>query len=1098
MSQLCDLIGVAVILKNNQYLKFESGLDNEYQVELSRYTSLFKNATDIDTVIEGIKYGFVGRGKKDPQEFWKYFKGLGDTEGFKSFSNDLIKIGIDQISQIVLWADEDKQSWRAYRWINYDINSGLITVGSAGSLIKGYHAEKSAWSCIRDAFPNIKSAWEDKPKKKPTSKYTYKFWTKFKNNVMALENKNPREDGFYVYDNIIYDYDYKENLNFFHHGENDFTVPAGIVGIKAVAAIDKYHDTFFNFPGDVFENFTITTDLQYLDAGDFFFNGINNLKVIDSKTGELLFQTKAFKEASTLLYEREKFKQFCELLPTSDWDAIQALFKRKSSASAKSTKAKIEISEEHRIEIPFPHDYYRNMLRDDGAEEFVIEKDSIYGTVLRIYTGAASHVIIPNGVSHISEKAFSNSKTLKKIEFSNPVSIGEKAFENCINLEEIIIDARISGSKNIFWGCTSVKKVNITNNAGLDYPILHSFYEDLPTIAFNHYKGGYYIGSETNPYRVLVKYNDEKIEEAIIAPDVEMVYTLAFRGCDLFKKVIIPEGMTAIDDSAFRSCKSLKEIVWPSTLVSIEARAFCECSSLETITIPQSVKKIAKDAFSACQKLQTITISDGAEYIGDLTFANCENLKYVIIPDSVKRIRSNSFENSPNVVIVSNSEYAERYAKKNNIAFQRLQDFETGSSNKNDVVKIDKKVPSAPVKIETPTEKTILEDFVVSRGILKQYNGKDSEVVIPETVTKIGERAFKDNKKLKAVALHDGIVRIDGGAFWGCTSLQSIVIPDSVAKIDWGTFNECSALKEVTIGKGVTNIGERAFRNCKALKNLFVPDTVTYFGVSAFDGCGSLTITGYANSKAEKYALANGIKFKRIVVEDKPVPQAEVTVSNTEVNREEELRKIREDNERRVREDQERQARIEAEERKKREEEEVLRKAREAEQGVALEEAYRKAQEDAARRAALVAERRAREEEERKKREEIERICREAEERKAQEEAERERKLREEEERKAREEAARKEELRKIQEENERRIREDQERIAREQVAIRKREEEARRAREEAERKAREEAERLEKLKAERRSQKVCQHCGGKFKGLFTKTCSSCGKKKDY
>ena len=208
MSQLCDLIGVAVILKNNQYLKFESGLDNEYQVELSRYTTLFKNATDIDAVIEGIKYGFVGRGKKDPQEFWELFKGLGDDRGFKSFSNDLKKIGTNQISQIILWSDEDEETWRAYRWINYTISTEHVIVGSAVSKIKGYHAEISAWSCIRDAFPDIESGWKDIPQKKPANKFDATFWEKFKSSVNNLDPKEMREDGFYVHDNIIYNYSY--------------------------------------------------------------------------------------------------------------------------------------------------------------------------------------------------------------------------------------------------------------------------------------------------------------------------------------------------------------------------------------------------------------------------------------------------------------------------------------------------------------------------------------------------------------------------------------------------------------------------------------------------------------------------------------------------------------------------------------------------------------------------------------------------------------------------------------------------------------------------------------------------------------------------
>ena len=56
--------------------------------------------------------------------------------------------------------------------------------------------------------------------------------------------------------------------------------------------------------------------------------------------------------------------------------------------------------------------------------------------------------------------------------------------------------------------------------------------------------------------------------------------------------------------------------------------------------------------------------------------------------------------------------------------------------------------------------------------------------------------------------------------------------------------------------------------------------------------------------------------------------------------------------------------------------------------------------------------------------------------------------------------------------------------------------------REEAERKTREEAERKrieeENRKAENRKNGVCQYCGGKFKGLFTKKCSVCEKEKDY
>lgn len=36
------------------------------------------------------------------------------------------------------------------------------------------------------------------------------------------------------------------------------------------------------------------------------------------------------------------------------------------------------------------------------------------------------------------------------------------------------------------------------------------------------------------------------------------------------------------------------------------------------------------------------------------------------------------------------------------------------------------------------------------------------------------------------------------------------------------------------------------------------------------------------------------------------------------------------------------------------------------------------------------------------------------------------------------------------------------------------------------------------KQKEERRKNNLCQHCGGKFEGIFTKKCKACGKPKDY
>lgn len=131
--------------------------------------------------------------------------------------------------------------------------------------------------------------------------------------------------------------------------------------------------------------------------------------------------------------------------------------------------------------------------------------------------------------------------------------------------------------------------------------------------------------------------------------------------------------------------------------------------------------------------------------------------------------------------------------------------------------------------------------FKIENGVLVKYTGKDKDVVIPDSVTSIGDKAFYECSSLTSITIPDGVTSIGYGAFEWCHSLTSITIPDSVTSIGKEAFWGCNSLKRITIPKGVTNIEERAFEFCKNLTSITLPDSVTSIGDSAFSDCSSLT-----------------------------------------------------------------------------------------------------------------------------------------------------------------------------------------------------------------------------------------------------------------
>ena len=136
-----------------------------------------------------------------------------------------------------------------------------------------------------------------------------------------------------------------------------------------------------------------------------------------------------------------------------------------------------------------------------------------------------------------------------------------------------------------------------------------------------------------------------------------------------------------------------------------------------------------------------------------------------------------------------------------------------------------------------------------------------ANVVIPSTVTNgvttytvtsIGDNAFYKNwdggLQILSVIIPNTITSIGNYAFKSCQSLLSITIPNSVKTIGSSAFYGCYALSSVTIEKGsvLNKIGMYAFYNCTNLTSFTIlveaPPTLSYYVFSNTPNTKTLTI----------------------------------------------------------------------------------------------------------------------------------------------------------------------------------------------------------------------------------------------------------------
>ncbi len=246
------------------------------------------------------------------------------------------------------------------------------------------------------------------------------------------------------------------------------------------------------------------------------------------------------------------------------------------------------------------------------------------------YFGASSctsleSIVLPESIKTIGSGAFSGCTSLKSIKFPSSLkAIPASVLSGCTSLTSVEIS---NGTKSIgdsaFSGCVKLKTLIIPESV---INLGSNVFNDCDSLEYKTSNNIRYLGTNTNPYLILVQGFDTASTSIEINSNTRFIYASAFKNYSQITSVSIPSKVTSIGAGAFSDCVKLVTVNIPSGVTEICASTFSGCTALASITLPQGLTKIERSAFSECKTLKAIAIPDNVTEIGKSAFYRCSEL----------------------------------------------------------------------------------------------------------------------------------------------------------------------------------------------------------------------------------------------------------------------------------------------------------------------------------------------------------------------------------------------------------------------------------------------------------------------------------------
>lgn len=142
-----------------------------------------------------------------------------------------------------------------------------------------------------------------------------------------------------------------------------------------------------------------------------------------------------------------------------------------------------------------------------------------------------------------------------------------------------------------------------------------------------------------------------------------------------------------------------------------------------------------------------------------------------------------------------------------------------------------------------------MDDFVIEQGVLQEYVGDASDVVIPSSVTSIGNYLFAGNTNLVSVTIPSSVTNIGDYAFAGCEGLTSVTFNGNAPTLGDSCFEWGAPSCTVYVSRGSSGWG------------VAIPGTWNGMRIEyADDGSGDSSPTNDARVNAETLSGASGTR----------------------------------------------------------------------------------------------------------------------------------------------------------------------------------------------------------------------------------------------